>query len=140
MTPAWKSKAAPTPSMTPELDALTSTSSIEPSNQATTFDIARLAELLFFSAGLTREVRYPFGSYYMRAAPATGALYPIEVYVICMDERVIGHSVGGKLGETYDRYEYRAEKLGALEAWAAHVDTVVSGAAADNVVSLREVR
>ncbi len=53
-------------------------------------------------------------------------------------ERVIGHSVGGKLGETYDLYEYRAEKLAALEAWAAHVKRVVSGTAADNVVSLRE--
>ncbi|MEE8562654.1 MAG: hypothetical protein V3S92_03445 [Alphaproteobacteria bacterium] len=48
-----------------------------------------------------------------------------------ISERVIGHSVGGKLGETYDLYEYRAEKLGALEAWAAYVETVVSGTAAD---------
>ena len=53
-------------------------------------------------------------------------------------ERVIGHSVGGKLGETYDLYEYRAEKLAALEAWDAHVKRVVSGTAAGNVVSLRE--
>ena len=36
-------------------------------------------------------------------------------------ERVIGHSVGGRLGETYDIYSYRDEKLQALEAWEAHV-------------------
>ena len=36
-------------------------------------------------------------------------------------ERVIGHSVGGKLGETYDLYSYRKEKLEALELWEAHV-------------------
>jgi len=42
-----------------------------------------LAELLFFSAGLTRKVRYGSEVLYMRAAPATGALYPIELYVVC---------------------------------------------------------
>jgi SagB-type dehydrogenase family enzyme len=48
-------------------------------------DLKDLAELLFFSAGLTR--RYRFGSeiHYMRAASATGALYPIELYVIAGD-------------------------------------------------------
>src|SRR5919106_4622347 len=44
-----------------------------------------LAEILFFSAGITRELNYPNGKYYMRAASATGALYPIELYVICDD-------------------------------------------------------
>ena len=44
--------------------------------------IETLAEILFFSGGLTRKM--PFGSvfHYMRAASATGALYPIELYVI----------------------------------------------------------
>ncbi|MDQ3873644.1 MAG: SagB/ThcOx family dehydrogenase [Thermoproteota archaeon] len=48
-------------------------------------DAGDLAELLFFSAGITRVVKYPYGSYYMRAASATGALYPIELYVVCDD-------------------------------------------------------
>src|SRR5215212_7554487 len=48
-------------------------------------DMANLAEILFFSAGITREIRYPYGNYYMRAASATGALYPIELYVVCDD-------------------------------------------------------
>src|SRR5713226_3443860 len=45
-------------------------------------DIGVLSELLFFSAGLTRKMRFGKEFYYMRAASATGALYPIEVYVI----------------------------------------------------------
>ncbi len=49
------------------------------------FSIENLAEILFFSAGITRELKYPSGKYYMRAASATGALYPIELYVVCDD-------------------------------------------------------
>lgn len=45
-------------------------------------DIEVLAEILFFSAGLTRKIAVGSEPYYMRAAPATGALYPIELYVI----------------------------------------------------------
>src|SRR6266568_2423528 len=46
-------------------------------------DIGLLAGLLFFSAGLTRKMRYGKEVHHMRAASATGALYPIELYVIC---------------------------------------------------------
>jgi SagB-type dehydrogenase family enzyme len=45
-------------------------------------DSGLLSELLFFSAGLTRKMRFGKEFYYMRAASATGALYPIELYVI----------------------------------------------------------
>src|SRR5712664_3080192 len=45
-------------------------------------DIGVLSELLFFSAGLTRAMRFGKELHYMRAASATGALYPIETYVI----------------------------------------------------------
>ncbi|HET7390415.1 MAG TPA: SagB/ThcOx family dehydrogenase [Nitrososphaeraceae archaeon] len=75
----------------PSLDAITSISkikSIAESTATTTtsaVDIKKLAEILFFSAGITREMDYPYGTYYMRAASATGALYPIELYVVCQD-------------------------------------------------------
>jgi SagB-type dehydrogenase family enzyme len=49
------------------------------------FHIENLAEILFFSAGITRELNSSYGKYYMRAASATGALYPIELYVVCED-------------------------------------------------------
>ena len=45
-------------------------------------DIRLLSSLLFFSSGITRQIKFPHGKYLMRAAPATGALYPIEVYVL----------------------------------------------------------
>lgn len=50
-----------------------------------TMDIRTLAQLLFFSAGITREMKFDTGTYYMRAASATGALYPIELYVLCQN-------------------------------------------------------
>jgi len=46
-------------------------------------DIQILSQILFFSAGITRKVNFNNNVYYMRAASATGALYPIEVYLIC---------------------------------------------------------
>jgi SagB-type dehydrogenase family enzyme len=50
---------------------------------AAVLDTRTLAQLLFFSAGITREMSLDSGTYYMRAASATGALYPIELYVVC---------------------------------------------------------
>ena len=47
-------------------------------------------------------------------------------------EQAIGHSVGGRLGQTYDLYEFAEEKRQALDAWAQHVTGLVT----DNVVSL----
>ena len=48
-------------------------------------DIRDLAAILFFSAGITRATKYNAITYYMRAASATGALYPIELYVVTQD-------------------------------------------------------
>src|ERR1700739_2742613 len=41
-----------------------------------------LARILFFSAGITKQRKYPGGEIYFRAAACTGALYEIELYVI----------------------------------------------------------
>src|ERR671918_711810 len=48
-------------------------------------DIRDLATILFFSAGITRATKYNAITHYMRAASATGALYPIELYVVTQD-------------------------------------------------------
>ena len=46
-------------------------------------DTAALAQLLFFSAGLTKRKVYPGGeTFHFRAAASTGALYQTEVYVV----------------------------------------------------------
>lgn len=52
-------------------------------------------------------------------------------------ERVIGHSVGGRLGETYDLYSYREEKLQALKAWEKYVSDLLAGKKERKVVPLR---
>jgi SagB-type dehydrogenase family enzyme len=45
-----------------------------------------LARVLFFSAGVTRRARMVGGRpLFFRAAASAGALYPIEVYVVCGD-------------------------------------------------------
>src|SRR5947199_8213069 len=45
-------------------------------------DIGLLSELLFFSAGLTRKMRFGREVYYMRAASAPGALHHIALHAI----------------------------------------------------------
>jgi SagB-type dehydrogenase family enzyme len=61
------------------------TRSINTNRSIPGLELSTLAAILFFSAGITREIKYTHGKYYMRAASATGALYPIELYVICDD-------------------------------------------------------
>ncbi len=46
-------------------------------------DLEMLASLLFYSAGITKRLRYPWGELPFRAAACTGALYHIELYVVC---------------------------------------------------------
>jgi SagB-type dehydrogenase family enzyme len=65
----------------PALTALAGTAAAgEP---AAPLDLERLAEVLFFSAGLTKKKVYPGGqSVHFRAAASTGALYETEIYVV----------------------------------------------------------
>lgn len=47
-------------------------------------DLATLARLLLLSAGITRKVTYANGrETYFRAAACTGALYHVDLYVVC---------------------------------------------------------
>ena len=80
--------------------------------------LTELAELLYFSAGLTRKYRFGGELHYMRAASATGALYPIELYVVAGD--VAGLEAGvyhfDPLGFQLSRIrkgDYRAELAAA---------------------------
>ncbi len=49
---------------------------------AARLDLATLARLLYFSAGVLRRRTYPGGEIYFRAAACTGALYHIDLYVV----------------------------------------------------------
>jgi SagB-type dehydrogenase family enzyme len=48
-------------------------------------DLEAVAQLLYLSAGITRQRKYPGGEIYFRAAACTGALYEIELYLVCGD-------------------------------------------------------
>src|SRR6266705_2558946 len=46
-------------------------------------DLEALALLLYLTVGITRHRKYAGGDIYFRAAACTGALYEVEVYVVC---------------------------------------------------------
>ena len=46
-------------------------------------DLEALAQMLYLSAGITRHRKNPGGDIYFRAAACTGALYEVELYVVC---------------------------------------------------------
>src|SRR5260370_34760208 len=48
-------------------------------------DLEAVAQLLYLSAGITRKRSYPGHEFYFRAAACTGALYEVELYLICGD-------------------------------------------------------
>lgn len=48
-------------------------------------DLKSLAHILYFSAGITKRTAYPGGEIFFRAASCTGALYEIELYLVCGD-------------------------------------------------------
>lgn len=54
-----------------------------PNNVAPTLET--LAQLFYLSAGITRSRKYSGGEIYFRAAACTGALYEIELYLVCGD-------------------------------------------------------
>jgi len=50
-------------------------------------DLNVLTRILYFSGGITRKIKFPppVGEFEFRAASCTGALYHIEIYVVCSD-------------------------------------------------------
>ena len=68
---------------TPALSAIASP--VFAANQESVPDLETLAQILFFSAGVTRSKKYDQGEIFFRAAACTGALYEIELYVICTE-------------------------------------------------------
>jgi integrase len=59
-----------------------------------------------------------------------------------VNEAVLNHRSGAKSGVAgvYQRHEWKDEKRAALEAWAAHIGQVLSGADQSNVVQLAAAR
>jgi hypothetical protein len=65
--------------------ALSAISEPVPSSVELIPSVQDLARLLYFSAGITKQRAHPGGEIYFRAAACTGALYEIELYVVCGD-------------------------------------------------------
>ncbi|HEX4784940.1 MAG TPA: SagB/ThcOx family dehydrogenase, partial [Candidatus Sulfotelmatobacter sp.] len=76
-------------------------------------DLELLAELLFFTAGVIRSRKHAQGETFFRAAACTGALYEIELYVMCGD--LPGRAVPGVKnppGLTAGIYHFGAAEFG----------------------------
>ena len=59
--------------------------SVAPGSEDQIPDPGSLGAVLYYSAGITKKLRYPWGEMPFRAAACTGALYHIELYVVCGD-------------------------------------------------------
>ncbi len=65
--------------------ALSAIAESVPAQTNATPDLEAVALLLYLSAGITRHRNYSGGEIYFRAAACTGALYEVELYLICGD-------------------------------------------------------
>jgi SagB-type dehydrogenase family enzyme len=61
--------------------------------QAPVPDVGTLARILYFSAGVTKHIAFPGGAMAFRAAACTGALYHVELYLVCGDLPGLGAGV-----------------------------------------------
>ncbi len=69
------------PLETPSLEAIAATEI----NVEAVPGLKDLVQLLYYSAGITKSRQYPGGEIHFRAASCTGALYEIEMYLVCGD-------------------------------------------------------
>ncbi len=76
----------PTAAQSLAMPALSAVSAaVPPSADVSIPDIDAVARILHFSAGITKQIDYPWGPMFFRAAACTGALYHIELYLVCGD-------------------------------------------------------
>ena len=69
-----------------EITALSAVSAItSPTKEERIPSFSDLARLLNYSAGVIKQRKYPGGTLVFRAASCTGALYQVELYVVCGD-------------------------------------------------------
>jgi SagB-type dehydrogenase family enzyme len=96
-------------------------------------DLSGVAQLLHLSAGITRHRKYPGGEIYFRAAACTGALYEVELYLVCGDladlEAGVYHFAPAEFGLRRLRVgDYRAVlvEATAAEPAIAHAPVVIA--------------
>ncbi|MGA8313106.1 MAG: SagB family peptide dehydrogenase [Terriglobales bacterium] len=104
--------------------ALSAISEIIPPQTSAALDLEAIAQLLYLSAGITRHRKYPGGEIYFRAAACTGALYEVELYLVCGDltnlEAGVYHFAAAEFGLRKLRAgDYRSVLIEATAAEAA---------------------
>ena len=82
--PVLEGRRLPTELASSEVAALSALRSPD-GTEGTDLDLRRLAGLLYYSAGITKRGIVPGGQIFFRAAACTGALYHIELYLVCGD-------------------------------------------------------
>ncbi|MGC2476702.1 MAG: SagB/ThcOx family dehydrogenase [Candidatus Sulfotelmatobacter sp.] len=99
-------------------------------------DFETLAQLLFFSAGVTRNKKIAQGETFFRAAACTGALYEIELYVVCTDLRGTGTKADAPPALAAGVYHFGAAEFGLRQLRAGDFrQVVVDAAGADRSVA-----
>jgi len=105
-------------------------------------DVEMLAQLLFFSAGVTKSRKFEGGEMFFRAAACTGALYEIELYFVCADlpEGKIagrGHPLSPgtsqKVGLAAGLYHFGAAEFGLRQLRAGDFRQAVAAAAGNDL-------
>ena|SRR2546426_471523 len=106
----------------PEADTLRTVGSVECERERA-LGLKELSQILFFSAGLTKKKVYAGGEeYYFRAAACAGALYPIEIYVICADIPALEAGI----------YHFNPREFSLRRLWSGDFRPELTGAAGDN--------
>jgi SagB-type dehydrogenase family enzyme len=85
-----------------EVAALSAIASSIPAQTKAAPDLSAVAQLLYLSAGITRHRKYPGCEIYFRAAACTGALYEVELYLVC----------GGMVGLEAGVYHFAPAEFG----------------------------
>src|SRR5579872_3518360 len=99
-------------------------------------DFETLAQLLFFSAGVTRSKKIPQGETFFRAAACTGALYEVELYIVCGDLRGTGTKADAPPALAAGVYHFGAAEFGLRQLRAGdYRQTVVDATGADPSVA-----
>ena len=91
-------------------------------------DLETLAQVLFFSAGVTKSRKHAEGETFFRAAACTGALYEIELYVVCTDLRSKIQPAGSSPALPAGVYHFGAAEFGLRQLRAGDFRHVVVGA------------
>ena len=105
--------------------ALSAISEIVPPQTGAAPDLEAIAQLLYLSAGITRHRKYVGGEIYFRAAACTGALYEVELYLVCGDLRS-----GDRLNLEAGVYQFAPAEFGLRKLRAGDYRSVLIEATA----------